>query len=252
MPEGHTVHRLAAEHRRHLVGRAVEVSSPQGRFAAGAARLDGRVLDDVEAHGKHLFYRWQHDTLHIHLGLVGTFRTLHGAAPPPTPGTRLALRADDITAYLAGPLTCELLHPPEEAGVRARLGADPLRRDADPDLAYAALRRRRIPIGAVLLDQQVIAGVGNVFRSEALFVCGIDPARPANILGREEFDALWKTLAAMLRKGLRQGRIVTVGRDGRFVYRRAGEPCRRCSTPIVDRTVGGRTVFSCPGCQPGG
>ncbi|MEX0659273.1 MAG: DNA-formamidopyrimidine glycosylase family protein [Egibacteraceae bacterium] len=257
MPEGHTIHRAARDHRRDLAGRAVAVSSPQGRFAAGAARLDGRVLVDVEAHGKHLFYRWAggngsgDDTLHVHLGLIGAFRSFCGPAPPPTAGTRLALHGGQVTVYLAGPLACELTDPDEEARLRARLGPDPLRRDADPTVAYAALQRRRIPIGAALLDQAVVAGVGNVFRAEALFVCGIDPARPANSLDRAAFDALWATLVAMLRKGVRQGRIATVGRDGRYVYQRAGEPCRRCGALVVGHTVAGRTLFSCPTCQRG-
>lgn len=257
MPEGHTIHRAARDHRRDLAGRAVAVSSPQGRFAAGAARLDGRTLVDVEAHGKHLFYRWGagdgpgDDTLHVHLGLIGAFRSFRGSAPAPTAGTRLALHGGAVTVYLAGPLACELLDPDEEARLRARLGPDPLRRDADPSVAYAALQRRRIAIGAALLDQSVVSGVGNVFRAEVLFVCGIDPARPANTLDRATFDGLWATLVAMLRTGVRQGRIATVGRDGRYVYKRAGEPCRRCGGLIVGRTVAGRTLFSCPTCQCG-
>ncbi|HVL99615.1 MAG TPA: DNA-formamidopyrimidine glycosylase family protein [Egibacteraceae bacterium] len=139
MPEGHTTHRLAREHRRELAGRTVAVASPQGRFAAGAARLDGRILCDVEAHGKHLFYRWDGggDTLHVHLGLVGTFRTFRGDVRPPGAATRLALRTDEVAVYLAGPMACELLDAGEEQAVRARLGPDPLRRDADPGAAYA-------------------------------------------------------------------------------------------------------------------
>lgn len=257
MPEGHTIHRLARDHRRDLAGRRLAVSSPQGRFAAGAARLDGRVLHQVEAYGKHLFYRWRPaegtdalpDTLHVHLGLVGGFRTFRGQAPAPTPGTRLALAGGEVTVHLAGPMRCELLDPGAEDALRARLGPDPLRRDADPAAAYAALRRRRIPIGAALLDQKVVAGIGNAFRAESLFVCGIDPLRPASSLDREEFDALWDTLVAMLRKGVRQNRIATIGRDGRYVYRRAGEPCRACGAEIVGRPVAGRTLFSCPTCQ---
>ena len=253
MPEGHTIHRLARDHRRDLAGRRVAVSSPQGRFAAGAQRLDGRTLLGVEAYGKHLFYRWEGgDTLHVHLGLVGLFRTFHGAAPPPTAGTRLALERDGLSAQLRGPMICALLDPGEEEALRARLGPDPLRRDADPDTAYAALRRRRVPIGAALLDQRVVAGIGNVFRAEALFVCGIDPLLPANELDREAFDQLWATLVAMLRKGVRQGRIVTAGRAGRYVYRRAGEPCLRCTTTVAAGEVAGRTLYSCPCCQRSG
>lgn len=256
MPEGHTTHRLAREHRRHLAGRPVAVSSPQGRFAEGAARLDGRTLFDVEAYGKHLFYRWEGggrapDTLHVHLGLVGTFRTVGRDAPPAGRGVRLEMRVGDLAVRLTGPMRCELLDPQEEEALRAPLGPDPLRRDADPDCAYAALRRRRVPIGAALLDQRVIAGIGNVFRAEALFVSGIDPRRPANSIERDEFDRLWATLRGMLRDGVRRGRIVTVGRDGRYVYRRAGEPCHRCGTPVTAERMAGRPLYACPGCQRG-
>lgn len=269
MPEGHTIHRLARGHRRDLAGRRVAVSSPQGRFAAGAARLDGRILRDVEPYGKHLFYRWEGggeaadggrvskwegggETLHVHLGLFGTFRSYTDEAPEPTKGTRLALCTDVVTVYLAGPTICALIDPLTEDDLRNRLGPDPLRRDADPEAAYAALRRRRVPIGAALLDQRVMAGVGNAYRAEALFVCGIDPRRAAHSLTRDEFDQLWETLVAMLRKGVRQGRIVTAGRSGRFVYGRLGEPCRRCGAPVAGKDMAGRTIFFCRICQCGG
>lgn len=257
MPEGHTIHRLAGDHAHAFVGRRVGVSSPQGRFADGARLLDGRTLAEVEAHGKHLFYRWEEDgegageALHVHLGLVGTFRTFHGDAPAPTSATRLALRADGVVAYLAGPAACELLDPAGEEALRARLGPDPLRAGADPSVAYAALGRRRGPIGAALLDQRVLAGVGNAYRAEALFVCGIDPHRPAASLDRGEFDDLWETLAGMLRRGVADGRIDTTGDGGRFVYRRAGEACRRCGATITGQQMAGRTLFACPGCQGG-
>ncbi|HVM14907.1 MAG TPA: hypothetical protein VM287_11340, partial [Egibacteraceae bacterium] len=192
------------------------------------------------------------ETLHVHLGLFGTFRSFADGAPEPTEGTRLALRTDAVTVYLAGPTVCALIDPCAEEAIRRRLGPDPLRRDADPAVAYAALRRRRVPIGAALLDQGVVAGIGNVYRAEALFVCGIDPHRPAHSLTRGEFDLLWETLVAMLRKGVRQGRIVTAGRNGRFVYRRLGEPCRRCGAPVLGQDMAGRTIFFCGSCQCGG
>lgn len=262
MPEGHTTHRLAREHRRDLVGRHVHVWSPQGRFAEGAAVLDDRVLLDVEAYGKHLFYRWAgasgvaddtpERTLHVHLGLVGAFRSHRGTAPDPTAGTRLAMAAGDVTVYLAGPMVCALLDPPDEEALRSRLGPDPLRRDADPQAMWAALQRRRVPVGAALLDQSVVAGIGNAFRAEALFVCGIDPLLPANRLDRETFDLLWRTLVEMLRAGVRRGRIATAGRTERYVYRRIGEPCRQCGAAVVGARVAGRTMYSCPDCQRSG
>jgi DNA-formamidopyrimidine glycosylase len=264
VPEGHTIHRHAREHRRLLRGRPLAVTSPQGRFAQGAALLDGRALADVEPHGKHLFYRWDGGlVLHVHLGLYGGFRTFTGVAPPPTPGTRLQLVADDLTVRLAGPTACDLIDPDEEATIRARLGPDPLRRDADREAVRVALARRPTPIGAVLLDQKVVAGIGNVYRCEMLFVCGIHPDRPAKSLTPDEFDCLWTQMNQMLRAGLRSGRIVTVDpaelgfsrrsmrlEDSRYVYKRTDLPCRRCGTPIRSWTLGARAMYACPTCQP--
>lgn len=270
MPEGHTIHRAARLHRRALRGRPVRADSPQGRFAAGAAALDGCTLLDVEAHGKHLFYRWSSgDTLHVHLGLFGKFRTVarqhpDEPLPPTTPGTRLRLVADDLVLQLAGPTDCSLMDPVEEDRVKARLGPDPLRSDADPEAMWAALRRRRIPIGAALLDQSVVSGIGNVYRCELLYVIGAWPGRPARELERDEFDALWSAGERFLRAGERSGRIITVDPTDvgarsaarlpagkrHYVYRRTGLPCRRCATPVERWEVAARWMYACPVCQP--
>ena len=263
MPEGHTIHRYARAHRRLLRGQVVEASSPQGRFAEGAALINGRALETVDPYGKHLFYRWDGGlTMHVHLGLYGEFRQFDDAPPPPTGGTRLELRSNGVVLRLAGPTACELIDPPHEARIRARLGPDPLRRDADPERVYAALQRRAIPIGAALLDQSIVAGVGNVYRAEALFVLGVNPELPSKLLPRETFDALWATLVRMLREGVKVGRIITVDpaelgisrramklEDWRYVYRRADLPCRRCGATVVSSTLAARTMYACPQCQ---
>ena len=265
MPEGHTIHRLARLHRRALRGRTVRVTSPQGRFAGGAALLDGRISTGVDAYGKHLFYRWSDGpTLHVHLGLYGKFRGYGEAAPLPTAGTRLAMATDDATLHLAGPTACELLDPGEERRLRERLGPDPLGRRPDPAAFLANLARRTLPIGAALLDQRVVAGIGNVYRSELLFLCRIHPDRPARSLTDTEASRLWAATVAQLRAGERAGRIVTVdpadvGRvrawalpaDQRvYVYKRAGLPCRRCGTTVVSWELAARTISACPTCQP--
>ena len=290
MPEGHTIHRYARLHRAALADRRLAASSPQGRFAAGAARIDGRRLHDVEAYGKHLFYRWQMAepaTLHVHLGLFGHFRSFHSSpapdgqaapVPPPTAGTRLELRAEDGTILrLAGPTACHLILPEQEESLLARLGPDPLRADADPARFSAALRRRSVGIGQALLDQRVIAGIGNAFRAEVLFLTGIHPNRPARDLTAAQVEALWTVLVRLLRTGERTGRIATVEADEQsagerrandrpaddrrvgersgarhlvYVYRRGGEACRRCGTPIRSWKLGGRTISACPSCQP--
>jgi endonuclease-8 len=265
MPEGHTLHRLAREHRAALAGAPVVVSSPQGRFAAGAARLDGAVLDDVESHGKHLFYRWDNgELLHVHLGLVGTFTTHASTAPPPSPAARLRMAGERVTIDLAGAMIVELVDPAHAEAVRSRLGPDPLRRRrGDRGRFGDNLRRRAAPIGAVLLDQSAVAGIGNVYRAEALFATGIHPDRPARSLDDDEVSALWGTLSSLLRAGVRDGRIVTVApadvgvrsraripdAERVYVYRRGGAACRRCDAPLRAWTLAGRTITACEACQ---
>lgn len=260
MPEGHTIHRLARDHKRDLGGRPLAVSSPQGRAAETAAALDGAAIDAVEAHGKHLLYRWSTgDTLHVHLGLYGTFRRL--ASPPPEPrgALRLRLEGEPFTADLRGPIACELLEPAREQLLVARLGPDPLRRDGDPERFAANLRRRSIPIGAALIDQAVIAGIGNVYRAEILLILGIDPRRPARDLDAAEARDVWDTAERLLTAGVKANRIVTrprpPGRNGRvgrrdahYVYRR--EDCARCDGPVERYELAARTMYACPACQP--
>lgn len=178
MPEGHTIHRLARDHNRLLVGHEVHASSPQGRFADGAAVLDGRTLERTEAYGKHLFHRYGDLWLHVHLGLYGKFTTGALPAPEPRGALRLRLTADGHYVDLRGPTACELMIPPEVAAVRARLGPDPLRRDADPERAWDRLSRSRVAIAALLMDQSVIAGIGNVYRAEILYRHRIEPHLP--------------------------------------------------------------------------
>jgi endonuclease VIII len=238
------------------VGRRVGVGSPQGRFAAEAAALDGHVVDDIEPYGKHLLYRFDNATVHVHLGLYGQFHVYDAAAaPPPTPGTRLQISVADKLLRLAGPTACELFTADDEARLLARLGPDPLRDDYDQESVWRALQRRTTPIGAVLMDQKVLAGVGSAFRSEALFVCRIAPLLPADALSRRRFNVLNRTLVTMLHEGVRAGRIATVapehdnGVDSRYVYRRAGLPCLRCGTPIRPLELAARTAYYCPRCQ---
>jgi endonuclease-8 len=262
MPEGHTIHRIARDHGRLLAGQRVAVSSPQGRFA-DAAIVDGRVLERLEAYGKHLFYWWSGDAVvHVHLGLFGKYRVHHGAgAVEPRGAVRMRLIVPQATIDLAGPTDCSLGDPTARDAIVARLGPDPLRRDADPDRFVARLARTRRPIGAALLDQSVVAGVGNVYRAEALFVNGLSPDRPAADLSEAGARALWATIVAMLRRGVRDNRIVTVDRDdlprprralrrgeATYVYHR--DVCLRCASPIRAYELAARTCFACPVCQP--
>lgn len=273
MPEGHTIHRHARLQRKALGGRRVAAWSPQGRFAEGAARLDGGTVMRIEAWGKHLLYHWgdaagqpSGEVLHVHLGLFGKFRTFTDEPPPPTEGTRLALRTfgeQGTTIYLAGATTVELITPADIEPLTARLGPDPLRRDADPTRFVAALARRALPIGEALLDQKAIAGIGNVYRAEMLFRAGIDPAIPARDLDAAAITGLWDGAVHLLRIGERAGRIITVepedvGRRRRsdlragerlYVYKREDRPCHRCGTPIRMWMPRTRLIWACPSCQ---
>ena len=263
MPEGHSIFRYAARHQQLLAGHKVMASSPQGRFRGGAARIDGRQLLDVAAHGKHLFYHWQRaETLHIHLGLYGKFRSFKTDPPPPTPGTRLVLATDATTIYLAGPTVCELIEPSREEAIRSRLGPDPLqaKETGHTAKAFAAnLERRRIPIGAAILDQSVIAGIGNIYRAEALFLTGINPNQPANEIATQQALALWDKSVELLERGVREGKISTLPRaprgrsketDRLFVYKRDRFPCRQCGGAIRTGEMANRSIWWCPTCQP--
>ncbi|HSF86521.1 MAG TPA: DNA-formamidopyrimidine glycosylase family protein [Acidimicrobiia bacterium] len=265
MPEGHTLHRIARRHDGLFSGAAVRASSPQGRFTEGAALLDGRHLEVVVAHGKHLFYHWRDaPALYVHLGLVGKFRTWSRRdPPPPTSGTRLVLFNDDATAYLAGPMSCRLLEPGEADTILGGLGPDPIASRRGRRTFAERLGRKRVPIAAALLDQSVIAGIGNVYRAELLFLLGVHPETPANRLDPETVDALWDATVDELRRGVELGRIVTVrpreigarsraqlSRDEAvYVYKRDGLPCRRCGTEIRTADIGARRTWWCPSCQ---
>jgi endonuclease VIII len=259
VPEGHVLHRLAGEHQ-ELVGSTLAVSSPQGRFAEGAAQLGGRVLDGVEAVGKHLLHHLGDDALHTHLGLRGAwFRSVTPSADP-RPSVRVRLAAPAVAWDLIAPITCEVLDGDGVAALRGRLGPDPLRDDADPERFVAALARDRRALGVVLLDQAVVAGAGNVFRTEALFACRLHPGRAASSLSPDEARALWTTLEGMMRHGVEDGRIITVevptGSDrldvpeeeARRVYKR--ERCAECGAEVVTAELGGRTAYVCPVQQP--
>ncbi len=265
MPEGHVTHGLARDHRRRFGARTVHAASPQGRFAVGAATIDGRTLAATSAYGKHLFHRYTSPGLpdawlHVHLGLYGKFAAGPQPAPDPKGQLRLRLENDEYWTDLRGPTACELLEAGQVRDIIDRLGPDPLRRGADPDRAWARIARSRTPIAALLMDQSVLAGVGNVFRAEVLFRHGIEPHRPGRDLDEQTWLRLWADLVALMRAAVRLGRIVTTHTQDRprgrvtrehahYVYRRAGLPCRRCGTTVLTQSLAGRNLFWCPGCQ---
>jgi endonuclease-8 len=275
MPEGHTLHRLALDLSDAFAGEQVRVSSPQGRFADSAALLDGQVLVGAEAWGKQLFVEFPGEQyVHIHLGLYGKLDLKPYTAEPPLPVGQVRLRlvsagstaGDGTYADLRGANTCNLVTAAQRDAVVAKLGPDPLRDDADPGRAWLRISRSRTSIGALLMDQSVLAGVGNVYRAEVLFRHRIDPMRPGNTLRRKQWDAIWDDLVELMKLGVQVNRIDTVrdehtpeamGRPPRkddhggevYVYRRSGQPCLVCGTNVRTVELQQRNLFWCPKCQ---
>lgn len=263
MPEGHTLHRLARIHHDRFVGAPVRVSSPQGRFADGARLVDGQVLERSEAVGKHLLHYYDTDmVVHVHLGIYGTFTEQRVPMESPRGQVRMRMIGEQVGTDLRGPTACEVIDERAVAALFARLGPDPLREDADPDRTWARISKSATAIGALLMDQKVIAGVGNVYRAEVLFRHGVHPLRPGRRMTRPEWDAMWADLVELMTVGVSAGGIVVVrtehdhgdpsyaeGKPRTYVYRRAGRACRVCGTTVAQSALQGRNLFWCPNCQ---
>lgn len=268
MPEGHTLFRLARDLDETFGGRPVRVSSPQGRFAADAALVDGSTVIGAESAGKHLFVELEGERwIHVHLGLIGKLEISSGPAVAPVGQVRLRLQNDEAYADLCGATQCDLIGSVKRTEILDRLGPDPLRADADPERAWQRIARSPRPIGELLMDQAVMAGIGNVYRAEVLFRHRMHPLRPGRTLRRSQFDAIWTDLVELLAEGVRTGRIDTVrpehtpevmGRAPRvddhggevYVYRRAGMRCYVCDAVVRTEELAGRNSFWCPRCQP--
>jgi endonuclease-8 len=244
VPEGDSLHRAAAR-LSPLVGLRLAASSPHPRgLVTGVAKaIDGRRLEGVEAVGKHLLVRFEGGvTLRSHLRMNGRWRV----GPIGSTGTGrpwLVLRGDTIEAtQWNGPvLTLDL------APVR-RLGPDLLADSSEPEALVDLLRRGdgSRPLGEVLQDQRLVAGIGNMWMSETLWAVRLSPWLPLAEARNEELGtALRWARTAMLES-------VAGARPTRSVYRRAGRPCNRCGAPIESRGQGddNRTAYWCPGCQP--
>jgi endonuclease-8 len=267
VPEGHTLFRLARDQSLAFAGRPVHVTSPQGRFAAGAALLDGRVLDEVTSYGKHLFACFGADTLHVHLGLYGSYTSGTGVPPAPRGALRMRWEGEGpdglgVWTDLRGATACEVLTTAEVDRILDRLGPDPLRPRTDGTRAHRRISGSRTAIGALLMDQSVLAGVGNVYRAELLFRHRVSPFRPGRDVDADLWARMWSDLVVLMRAGVRMGRIVTtrpedrtrrrgavVREDAHYVYRRTGLPCRICGTGVRTETMVGRNLHWCPACQ---
>lgn len=319
MPEGDAIRRLAATITELFAGSAVSASSPQGRFAASAARIDGRILDRVRVHGKHMFIGFvpakalgaqPEEWMHIHLGLYGWWRfngdetvvdegygVAHRVPPvpagqwnghsetrwgegygeaevgswePPEPVGQVRFRMFNAHAVadLIGPNRAELITEAEREKVEARLGPDPLeagaREDAEAAARFAqAAHARKRPIGEIVMDQSIIAGVGNIYRADALFLAGISPHRKGANISVKRLTELWVLICDLMNRGLAAGRLETMDPKEApnppiegdeeasrwYVYHRTGRPCLRCGTPIREALMQNRRLFWCPSCQ---
>ena len=261
MPEGHTIHRLARDHQRWFAGQSVLCLSPQGRFEGEAQKISGRALRRVTAHGKHLFYHFTSRTLiHVHLGLYGKFRVHRNPAGPPRGAVRWRMTGQERTFDLNGPNRCELIDGRGYQSVIKRLGEDPLQPDADADRVWERWRRSRAAVGSILLNQAVVAGVGNVYRAEILFRLGWHPDTPANRFDRDDFDELWSLTRELLEIGVKYNRIITVpwnelpraasrlrGSERLNVYKQ--NCCRGCGGSVEHWALAGRTIYACLRCQ---
>lgn len=272
MPEGHVIHRLARELSDAFTGGPVLVSSPQGRFAAESEVLSGRVFAGAEAVGKHLFLRFEPGgVVHIHLGLIGKLRIGNAGANLfsefADPGNaRLRIAGGGMAAELRGPQWCRLVTEDQYDRVVASSGPDPLRADADPELGWTRLHRSGKPVGALLMDQRIAAGVGNIYRAEVLFRHRISPFREGRRVAHRTWQRIWDDLVLLMAAGFESGRIDTVlpehmpeamGRPERidrhggevYVYRRAGDPCLVCERPVSTQVLEGRNLYWCRTCQ---
>ncbi len=257
MPEGHTIHRAARDQSAMLAGQVLAISSPQGRFAEGAARIDGGLCSAIEAFGKHLVYRFEGgDALHVHLGLFGRIRTRKLPPPEPRGAVRVRLVSGTHVVDINGPTICEVLDPPGLLSLQGRIGPDVLRADADPERAFARISKSRAPIGRLIMDQSVMAGIGNIYRTEILWRQGIHPETPGRLLDREAFDRIWDDAAELLAIGVKRNAIVTVtgARPSRSRYRERvnifKKPnCPKCDGPIRSLELDGRRAFACEACQ---
>lgn len=244
MPEGDSLHRAAAR-LQPLVGQRVAAESPHPRGqATGVARvLDGRVLERVEAIGKHLLLHFEGGVvLRSHLRMSGRWRVGKvGASGQGVPWLVLRGGEWEATQWNGPVLTLE------KRAVR-RLGPD-LLADTTEVAALLYRMRRTEPsrlIGEALVDQRLVSGIGNMWLAESLWQAGVSPWRRVGEVTDEELDDALRSAQTSMRAS------VAGARPRRAVYRRVGRPCPRCGTPVQSRGLGdaNRTAYWCPACQP--
>lgn len=264
MPEGHTIRYMANVHEKLFAESIVSATSPQGRFEAEAKMITGTPMTRTSCHGKHLFMHFGDRVVHVHLGLYGWFHFSPGHRAPIKDSARLRLDNGIYVSDLAGPTTCELIDVNEVDKVTSKLGPDPIHEDSDPEKAWSKIAKSSKSVASLLMNQSVVAGIGNVYRAELLFLSRQNPFTPGNQLRREVFSSLWENAVRLLREGSNDGLIKTVDPahyydyeigDERYrlqtsyTYKRTGCDCRVCGQEIKSTQVDGRTLYWCPQCQ---
>ena len=256
MPEGDTVFRTAAMLREALVGATLtrcDIRVP--RYAT--VDLSGRVVDEVLSRGKHLFIRVGDASIHSHLKMDGSWRVTRGGRPARADHrVRILLETGDVRAAGVDLGVLEVLDRAHDLDAVAHLGPDLLGDDWDPRRAAANLTADPTrPIAAALLDQRVLAGVGNVYCNELCFVFGRLPTSAVSTLP-DPLRVMTRTREMLWVNRLRTNRTTTGNRrpgEELWVYGRAGRPCRRCGTPIrrveSSDATGERVTYWCPSCQ---
>lgn len=257
MPEGDTIHRIARNLARVLVG---ETFVAARSFRVDAESLVGRSVVSVEAHGKHLIIGLDDGrAIHTHLRMRGSWK-LYPSNDTNAPHYRdpdLEVSTISWRATCLTPATLRI-----EATERLRralalhLGCDPLRTSLDAKTTAVALRESgHASMGEALLGQRILAGLGNVYKSELLFIHRVDPfASPANV-DVTKLEALLEDAARLLRANLDTRGRTTTGRDRAgerlYVYERSGLPCRECGEPVRMRRqgAGARSTYFCSRCQ---
>ncbi|KAK3239579.1 hypothetical protein CYMTET_50504 [Cymbomonas tetramitiformis] len=267
MVEGHSVHRVAHQHRKRLVGKSFQATSPNGRFTEGAKAIDGKPYIGIEAVGKNLFAFFgtksgQPVVMHVHFGMSGVWAIFDEAKeeiPQTKDTTRLRLYNEEfgIVTHLSA-MTVQ--HGDENLyhDKRKLLGQDPLREDADVEQLWAKVSNSNKSIGALIMDQSVFCGPGNIYRAEILFKAGVHPEVKGKELSRTQFDAVWHHTVALLQRGFQTGSILTVDPEEavilgkptlrRYIYNQSR--CPRCRGPIRSWSMESRTCYACPECQP--
>jgi len=259
MPEGDTIYRTAGRLRSALGGKPIDAAESRlPRLDAGA--LGGRRVTSVEARGKHLLIHLDDGgAIHSHLGMTGAWHVYRAGEPwrKPRHRAQLVLQCGDCTAVCFTPKTLERLSPDRlrRHDALRQLGPDLLGRSFD---AAEVVRRFRLhnatPIGEAVLNQSIASGVGNVYKSEVLFLTRTDPFVPVGDLTDDQIaDVVDRARRLMARNLDGFARRTRFGRDGGrlWVYGRSGKPCYVCGTPIRIRRQGdqGRTTYWCPECQ---